>query len=122
MKTKKRILATILAVLTFVALLNINPIFYFLKLGFVFESLIGALLLGTLVAAILIVAKGEIKPFKKKGLLFFFSWGVGLGLILGGLLAIINFPMSGLLNFIVPFFISSFIGIVLGILSEINTK
>ncbi|MEA4910671.1 hypothetical protein SDC9_07843 [bioreactor metagenome] len=120
-KTKFRIIAAIVAIISLVLIKNVDEIFHALKLGFIFETILGGIILSSLVISVLGLIRGTLKKFREKGILFFSFWGFCLGLIFGGLLTILGLLTSvEVLRFVLPFFLSLFVALVLGILSEMN--
>lgn len=124
-KEKKLLFRTISAIVAIFALtgiLNINEILYFFRAGFVFDAILGGVLLSILVISVLGLIKSKLKKLKEKGALTFIVGGLSLGIIFGAICFAFKLtPMPEEFRFILPFFITLFLGIVGGILAEMNS-
>lgn len=123
-KEKKLLFRTTSAIFALVAIfgiLNINEILYFFRAGVVFDVILGGVLLSILVISVLGLIKSKLKKLKEKGALTFIVGGLSLGIVLGATCFALKLtPMPEEFRFILPFFITLFLGIVVGILAEMN--
>lgn len=123
-KEKKLLFRTTSAIFALVAIfgiLNINEILYFFRAGVVFDVILGGVLLSILVISVLGLIKSKLKKLKEKGALTFIVGGLSLGIVLGAICFAFKLtPMPEEFRFILPFFITLFLGIVVGILAEMN--
>lgn len=123
-KEKKLLFRTTSAIFALVAIfgiLNINEILYFFRAGVVFDVILGGVLLSILVISILGLIKSKLKKLKEKGALTFIVGGLSLGIVLGAICFAFKLtPMPEEFRFTLPFFITLFLGIVVGILAEMN--
>lgn len=123
-KEKKLLFRTTSAIFALVAIfgiLNINEILYFFRAGVVFDVILGGVLLSILVISVLGLIKSKLKKLKEKGALTFIAGGLSLGIVLGAICFAFKLtPMPEEFRFILPFFITLFLGIVVGILAEMN--
>ena len=116
-----RTISAIVAILCLTGILNINEILYVFRAGVVFDVILGGVLLSILVIAILGLIKSKLKKLKEKGALTFIAGGLSLGIVLGAICFALKLtPMPEEFRFILPFFITLFLGIVVGILAEMN--
>lgn len=123
-KEKKLLFRTTSAIFALVAIfgiLNINEILYFFRAGVVFDVILGGVLLSILVISVLGLIKSKLKKIEEKGALTFIVGGLSLGIVLGATCFALKLtPMPEEFRFILPFFITLFLGIVVGILAEMN--
>lgn len=123
-KEKKLLFRTTSAIFALVAIfgiLNINEILYFFRAGVVFDVILGGVLLSILVISVLGLIKSKLKKLKEKGALTFIVGGLSLGIVLGAICFAFKLtPMPEEFRFTLPFFITLFLGIVVGILAEMN--
>lgn len=123
-KEKKLLFRTTSAIFALVAIfgiLNINEILYFFRAGVVFDVILGGVLLSILVISVLGLIKSKLKKIEEKGALTFIVGGLSLGIVLGATCFALKLtPMPEEFRFTLPFFITLFLGIVVGILAEMN--
>lgn len=116
-----RTICALVAIFALVGIQNVDRIFDTFPAGVVFHAILGGVLLSILVISVLGLIKGKIEKLGKKGALTFIVGGLILGIILGTVFFVFKLtPMPEELRFALPFFITLFLGIVVGILAEMN--
>jgi len=117
-----RTICALVAIFALVGIQNVDRIFDTFPAGFVFDAILGGVLLSILVISVLGLIKSKLKKLKEKGALTFIVGGLSLGIIFGAICFAFKLtPMPEEFRFILPFFITLFLGIVGGILAEMNS-